>query len=186
MSDPLRPHGLQHTRLLCPSPTPRVYPNLCPLSQWCHPTTSSSGVPFSSCLQSFPESGSFPMSQFFTSGGQNIGVSASASVQYCKAIILQYFFKSELFLKKISAYRDSRGYYTSVQALVVNYDCFIFFLYLSNRNISILCHSYHPQQATCQQVPTCPGHQVVTIYFHTLCYSTSDGNSYLYNAWYFI
>ena len=64
----------------CPSPTPRVYSNTCPLSRWCHPTTSSSVVPFSSCLQSFPASGSFQMSQFFTSGGQSIGVSASASV----------------------------------------------------------------------------------------------------------
>ena len=64
----------------CPSPTPRVHSNSCPLSRWCHPTISSSVVPFSSCLQSFPASGSFPMSQFFASGGQSIGVSASASV----------------------------------------------------------------------------------------------------------
>ena len=76
----LQPHGLQHTRPPCPSPNPRVYSNSCPLSRWCHPTISSSVVPFSSCLQSFPASGSFPMSQFFTSGGQNTGVSASASV----------------------------------------------------------------------------------------------------------
>ena len=74
------PHEPQHTRPPCPSPTPRVDSNSCPLSQWCHPTISSSVVPFSSLLQSFPESGSFQMSQFFTSGGQNIGVSASASV----------------------------------------------------------------------------------------------------------
>ena len=80
MSDSLRPHGLQHARPPCPSPTPRVYPNSCPSSQWCHPTISSSVVPFSSCPQSFPPSGSFPMSQFFTSGGQSIGVSASTSV----------------------------------------------------------------------------------------------------------
>ena len=80
MSDSLRPHGLQHTRPPCPSPTPRVYPNSCPLSRWCHPTISSSVVPFSSCLQSFPALGSFPMSQLFASGGQNIGVSSSASV----------------------------------------------------------------------------------------------------------
>ena len=76
----LQPHGLQHARPPCPSPTPRVYSNSCPLSQWCHPTVSSSIVPFSSCLQSFPASGSFPMSQFFASGGQSIGVSASTSV----------------------------------------------------------------------------------------------------------
>ena len=80
MSHSLQPHGLQHARLPCPLPTPRVYSNSCPLSQWCHPTISSSVVPFSSCLQPSPASGSFQMNQFFTSGGQNIGVSASASV----------------------------------------------------------------------------------------------------------
>ena len=80
MSDSLWPYELQHPRPPCPSPTPRVYPNLCPLSQWCHPTISSSVVPFSSCPQSFPASGSFQMSQFFTSGGKSIGVSASTSV----------------------------------------------------------------------------------------------------------
>ena len=80
MSDALWPHGLQHARLPCPSPTSGDYSNSSPLSRWCHPTISSSVVPFSSCLQSFPASGSFQMSQFFTSGGRNIGVSASASV----------------------------------------------------------------------------------------------------------
>ena len=80
MFDSLWPHGLQHTRPPCPSPTPGVYSDSCPLSQWCHTTISSSVIPFSSHLQSFPASGSFPMSQFFTSGGQSIGVSASASV----------------------------------------------------------------------------------------------------------
>ena len=80
MSGSLRPHELQHTRPPCPSPTPRVHPNPCPLSQWCHPTISSSFVPFSSCLQSFPASGSFLMSQFFASGGQSIAASASAWV----------------------------------------------------------------------------------------------------------
>ena len=78
--DSLRPHGLQHARPPCPSPTPGVYSNLFSLSHWCHPTTPSSLGPFSSCLQSFPASGSSPVSQFFTSGGQSIGVSASASV----------------------------------------------------------------------------------------------------------
>ena len=78
--DSLRPHGLQHARLPCPSPTPGTCSNSWPSSQWCHPTISSSVVLFSSCLQSFPASGSFPRSQFFTSGGQNNGVSASASV----------------------------------------------------------------------------------------------------------
>ena len=80
VSNSLWPHGLQHTRLPCPSPTPGAYSNSCPLSWWCYPTISSSVVPFSSCLQSFPASGSFPMSQFFASGGISIGVSASASV----------------------------------------------------------------------------------------------------------
>ena len=80
VSDSLRPHGLQHARPPCPSPTPRVYSNPCPLSWWCHPTISSSIVPFSSCLQSFPASGSFQMIQLFASGGQCIGVSASAPV----------------------------------------------------------------------------------------------------------
>ena len=80
VSNSLWPHGLQNTRLPCPSPTPRAYSDLCPSSQWCHPTISSSVIPFSSCLQSFLGSGSFPMSQFFTSGGQSIRALASASV----------------------------------------------------------------------------------------------------------
>ena len=80
VSDSLRPHGLQHARLPHPSPTPGAYSSSCPLSWWCHPTISSSVIPFSSHLQSFPPSGSFPMNWFFESGGQNIGVSASASV----------------------------------------------------------------------------------------------------------
>ena len=80
VSDSLQPNGPQHARPPCPSPTPGVYRNSCPLSRWCHPTISSSVVPFSSCLQSFPTSGSFPMSWLFASGGQSIGASASASV----------------------------------------------------------------------------------------------------------
>ena len=76
----LQSHGLQHARLPCPSLTPRAYSNSCPSNRWCNPTISSSVVPFSSCLWSSPASGSFPMSQFFTSGGQSIGVAASASV----------------------------------------------------------------------------------------------------------
>ena len=80
VSNSLRPHGLQHARLPCPSPTSRAYSNSCPSHRWCHPTISSSVVPFSSCPQSFPASGSFPMSQFFASGGQSIRVSDSASV----------------------------------------------------------------------------------------------------------
>ena len=80
VSDSLQPHGLQHARLPCPSPNPGVYSNSCPLSRWCHPTISCSVVPFSSRLQSFPSLGSLQMSQFFASGGQSTGVSASASV----------------------------------------------------------------------------------------------------------
>ena len=80
MSDSLWPHRLQHARPPCPSPTPGVYSNSCPLSRWCHPAISSSVIPFSSHLQSVLASGSFQMSQFFASGSQNIGVSASASV----------------------------------------------------------------------------------------------------------
>ena len=80
MSDSFWPHGLQHTRLPCPSPTPKMCSNSCPSSWWYHPTTSSSVFPFSSCLQSFPTSESFPMGQIFTSGGRSIGVSASGSV----------------------------------------------------------------------------------------------------------
>ena len=78
VTDSLWPHGLQHARPPCRSPTPRVYPNSCPLSRWCHPTISSSVIPFSSCLQSFPASGLLQC-QFFTAGGQSIGVSASTS-----------------------------------------------------------------------------------------------------------
>ena len=80
MSNSLRPHGLQHSRLPCPSPTPGACSNSCPLNQWCHPIISSFVIPFSSRLQSFPASGPFPISQFFTSSGQSIGASASASV----------------------------------------------------------------------------------------------------------
>ena len=80
VSNSLQPHESQHARPPCPSPTPRVYSNSCPSSRWCHPAISSSVIPFSSCLQSLTASGSFPVSQLFTRGGQSIGVSASASV----------------------------------------------------------------------------------------------------------
>ena len=89
VSDSLRPHEPQHARPPCPSPTPRVYPNLCPSNWWCHPTMSSSAVPFSSCLHSFRTLGSFPMSQFFASGGQSIGsfsFSLSPSNKYLELI----------------------------------------------------------------------------------------------------
>ena len=80
VSDSLQPHESQHARLPCPSPTPGVYSNSCPSSWWCHPAISSSVIPFSSCPQSLPASGSFPMSQLFAGGGQSIGVSALPSV----------------------------------------------------------------------------------------------------------
>ena len=80
MSNSLWPHESQHARPPCPSPTPRVHPNSCPSSRWCHPAISSSVIPFSSSPQSLPASGSFPVNQLFTWGGQSIGVSASASV----------------------------------------------------------------------------------------------------------
>ena len=80
VSDSLRPNEPQHARPPCQSPTPRVHQNPCPLSRWCHPTISSSVIPFFSCPQSFPASGSFPVSQLFASGGESIGVSASTSV----------------------------------------------------------------------------------------------------------
>ena len=80
LSDSLRPHEPQHARPPCPSPTPVVHPNPCPSSRWCHPTISSSVIHFSSCPQSFPASGSFPVSQLYKSGGKSIGLSASTSV----------------------------------------------------------------------------------------------------------
>ena len=93
VSDSLRPHGLharlQHARPPCPSPTPRACSDSCTSSRWCHPTLSSSVVPFSSCLRSFPASGSFSVSQFFASGGQSIGVSASTSIL---PMNIQYWF----------------------------------------------------------------------------------------------
>ena len=95
MSDSLWPHELQHARLLCPLPTPGAYLNSCPLSQWCHSTTSSSVAPFASCLQCFAASGSFPTSQLFTSGSQSIGTSASVSVL---PMNIQGWFLSHLWL----------------------------------------------------------------------------------------
>ena len=86
MSDFLPPPALQHARLPCPSSSPGAYSNSCPLSRGCYSTISSSAIPFSSCPQSFPASGSFPMSQLFTSGGQSIGASASPSNEYSRLI----------------------------------------------------------------------------------------------------
>ena len=101
VSDSLWPCELQHARLPCPSPTPGACSDLCPSSWWCHPTISSSVVPFSSCLQSLPASGSFPVSQFFTSGGQSTGASVSASVLPMKYSGLISFRKSSAFERKL-------------------------------------------------------------------------------------
>ena len=91
MSDSLWPHGLQHSRLPYPSPAPGAYSNSCPLPRWCHPTISSSVILFSSCPQSFPAPGSFPKSQLFTSGGQSIGASATASASVLPMNIQGWF-----------------------------------------------------------------------------------------------
>ena len=116
VSNSLQPHELQHTMPPCPSPTPGVHPNPCPLSRWCHLTISSSVVPFSSCPQSFPASGSFPMSQLFTSGGQSIGVSTSISVlpvnyfleypsvNYLRKYVNMAFYSHSCFLKLMKPY----------------------------------------------------------------------------------
>ena len=93
----LKPHGLRHTRLPCPSPMLRACSSSRPSSQWCHPTISSSVFPFSSCFQSFPASGSFPLSQFFASDGQSIGVSTSASVLPMNMFLLHVYFMVNIF-----------------------------------------------------------------------------------------
>ena len=95
MSNSLRPHGLQYAGLPCPSPAPGACSNSCPLSQWCHPTISSSVVPFSSCLQSFPASGSFQMSQFFTSDGQSFRWSFSFSISLSNVYSVQISFRMD-------------------------------------------------------------------------------------------
>ena len=108
VSDSLRPHGLQHARPPCPSPTPRAYSNSCPLSWWCHRTISSSVIPFSSCVQSFPALGSFPMSRFFASSGHSIGsfsFSISPSNKYSGLIS----FRMDWFDLLASSPRDSNG-----------------------------------------------------------------------------
>ena len=114
MSDSLWPHGLQHTRFPCPSPTPRACSNSCPSSQWWQPTISSSVVPFSSCLQFFPASGSSPNKQFFTSGGQTIGASASASVlpmniQGWLPLVLTDFFLQSKRLSSLLQHHNSKA-----------------------------------------------------------------------------
>ena len=108
VSDSLQPHELQHTRFSHPSPTPRACSNSCPLSRWCHPIISSSVIPLSSCLQSFPESGSFPMSQVFASGGQSIYWSFSFSISPSNEYSGLIFFRSLRFSCLISL--KSRGF----------------------------------------------------------------------------
>ena len=117
VSNSLWPHGLQHARPPCPSPTPEVYSNSCPLSHWCHPTTSSSVVPFSR-LQSFSASGSFLMSQFFASGGQSIGLWASASVLPTNTFIKLLGFKSQLCQFLLNIGWVAKRLYTSVSSPV--------------------------------------------------------------------
>ena len=125
MSDSLWPHGLQHTRPPCPPLTPRVYSNSCPLSQWCHPTISFSVAPFSSCLQSCPASGSFPMSQFFASGGQSIGVSTSASVLPKNIQVCEY-------LNHCAVHRKLTGYckWTTLQFLKMKKKIFSLYIWI--------------------------------------------------------
>ena len=121
VSDSLQPYGLQHTRPPYPSPTPRVYSNSCPLSQWCHPTISSSVILFSSCLQSFPAPGSFLMSQHFSPGGQSMGASALASVLSMKSGLI--FFRNDWFdllavqgtLKSLIQHRSSKALFFDTQ-----------------------------------------------------------------------
>ena len=127
VSNSLLPRGLQHPRLPCPSPTSRVYPNSCPSSRWCHPTISSSVIPFSSCLQSFPASGSFPRSQFFSSGGQSIGVLASAWV--LPKNIQEWFLLGLTSLISFSS-RDSQESSTTPQFKSINSSA-LSFLYTS-------------------------------------------------------
>ena len=121
-SDSLQPHGLQHARPPCPSPSPRACSNSCPLSQWYHLTISSSAIPFSSCLQSFPASGSFLMSQLLASGGQSIGASASASAL---PINIQSWFPLDWLVCSLCSPRDSQEssptpQFESISSSVIN------------------------------------------------------------------
>ena len=109
VSDSLRPHGLQHVRLPCLSPSPEAYSNSCPLSQRCHPAISSSTFPFSFCLQSFPASGSFKVRQFITSGSKNIGVSASASILPIQEISTGLTSLQSMGLSRVSSNTSSKA-----------------------------------------------------------------------------
>ena len=139
VSDSLWPHGLQHARPPCPSPTPGVYSNSCPLSQWCHPTISSSVSCFSSRLQSFPASGSSPMNQFFASGGQNIGASASAysglisfKIDWLDLLVLQGTLKSLLQHHRISINSSALSFLHS-PTLTSIHDCIYWMVILGVR-----------------------------------------------------
>ena len=123
MSDSLQPHGLQHVRLPCPSPTPGAYLNSSPSSRWCHPTISAYVVPFSSHLQFFPASGSFLMSQFFTSGGQSIGVSASVPVL---PLNIQDWFPLDGLVVTLCSARDSQESSPTPQFKSINSSVFSF------------------------------------------------------------
>ena len=130
-SDSLWPHGLQHARLSCPSPIPGACSNSCPSSWWCHPTVSSSVIPSSSCPQSFPASGSFLMIQFFPSGGQSTGVSASASVLPNEYLGLISFMIDWLDLLAVQGTLKSLLQHHSSKASI---------LWLSDRGYSPFCH----------------------------------------------
>ena len=125
VSDSFWSHGLQHSRFPCPSPTPRAYSNSCPLSRWCHPTNSSSVILFSSCLQSFPASESFQMSQFFASGGQSIKVSASVL-----PINIRVDFLYDWLIWSPCSSRDSREFSPTLQFKSINSSA-LSFLYSS-------------------------------------------------------
>ena len=161
MSDSLQPHGLQHARPPCPLPTPRVHPDSCLLSWWCHPTISFSVVPFSSHLQSFPKSGSFQMSQLFTSGGQSFGVSASTSVL---PMHIQYWFPLGWTGVSPCSPRDSQASSPTPQSKSIN-SLALSFLY--NPTLTSI-HNYWKTIALTRR--TFVG-KVVSLVFHMLSWS---------------
>ena len=124
VSDSLQPHEVQHARPPCPSPTPGVHPDSCASSQWCHPAISSSVVPFSSYLQSLPASGTFPMSQLFSWGGQNIGLSASASVPSNEHLGLISFRMDWLYLLAVQGTLKSLLQYHTSKASILRRSAF--------------------------------------------------------------
>ena len=133
-SNSFQPHGLHHTRLLCPLPSPRTFSNSCPLSWWCHPTISSSVIPFSSCLQSFPASGSFPMNQHFVLDGQRIGASASVLPGSLSELI---FFRVNWFdLSAVQGTLKSLLQYHSSKASIL---WFSDFFMSSSHNMRVFC-----------------------------------------------